>query len=40
VDVLTLQELQIAQLVATGGILRKLGITSRHQLRELPQLGP
>jgi DNA-binding CsgD family transcriptional regulator len=62
VDVLTLQELQIAQLVATGatnkevaselflsprtidahlrGIFRKLGITSRHQLRELPQLGP
>jgi DNA-binding CsgD family transcriptional regulator len=62
VDVLTPQELQIAQLVATGatnkevaselflsprtidahlrGIFRKLGITSRHQLRELPQLGP
>ena len=62
VDELTPQELQIAQLVATGAtskevaselflsprtidahlrsIFRKLDITSRHQLRELPQLGP
>jgi DNA-binding CsgD family transcriptional regulator len=62
VDELTPQELQIAQLVATGvtnkevaselflsprtidahlrSIFRKLDITSRHQLRELPQLRP
>jgi DNA-binding NarL/FixJ family response regulator len=62
VDELTPQELQIAQLVATGvtnkeaaaelflsprtvdahlrSIFGKLGITSRHQLRDLPQLGP
>jgi DNA-binding CsgD family transcriptional regulator len=62
VDELTSQELQIAQLVATGAtskqvaselflsprtvdahlrsIFRKFDITSRHQLRELPQLSP